>query len=230
MTALALTTALSSAAHAGRGTDGELKILSWQAISTMNPYLSGGTKEQYASSAVIEPLARYDEGANIVPILAESIPTTENGGVSADLTTITWKLKAGTKWSDGSDFTADDVVFTWQYCTAPGGGCASAAVFNGIKEVVAVDPLTVKVTFGVPKPFPYTAFVGSMSPIIQKAQFQSDRNGTVPGDIFQGERRRQSGSQPELSRRGQARVRYGDHQGRRRPDLGCERRPGNRRV
>lgn len=50
-----------SAAHAERGSDGELKILFWQAVSTLNPYLSGGTKEIYSSSMVIEPLARYDE-------------------------------------------------------------------------------------------------------------------------------------------------------------------------
>ena len=53
-----------SAAHAERGTDGDLKILFWQAVSTMNPFLSGGTKEVYASSMVIEPLARYTRRAN----------------------------------------------------------------------------------------------------------------------------------------------------------------------
>ena len=46
-----------TAAQAERGTDGDLKILFWQAVSTMNPYLSGGTKEVYASSMVIEPLS-----------------------------------------------------------------------------------------------------------------------------------------------------------------------------
>ena len=58
-----------SAAHAERGSDGELKILFWQAVSTLNPYLSGGTKEVYSSSMVIEPLARYDEKGELVPML-----------------------------------------------------------------------------------------------------------------------------------------------------------------
>ncbi|MDQ0456170.1 peptide ABC transporter substrate-binding protein [Rhizobium paknamense] len=159
-------------AKAERGADGDLKILFWQAVSTMNIYLSGGTKEQYASAMVLEPLAGFDEKGNIFPRLAVDVPTVENGGVSADLTTITWKIKPGIKWSDGSAFTADDVVFTWQYCTADGGGCAQKSKFEGVKTVEALDPQTVKVTFSAPKPYPYTAFVGSLSPVIQKAQFK----------------------------------------------------------
>ncbi len=57
------------------------------------PYLSGGTKDIEAASLVIEPLARFDHTGTIVPFLAQDIPTVQNGGVSEDLTTITWKLK-----------------------------------------------------------------------------------------------------------------------------------------
>lgn len=69
-------------AMAQRGSDGDLKLLFWQAVSTMNIYLSGGTKEQYASSMVIEPLAGFDEKGELVPKLVDTIPTVENGGVS----------------------------------------------------------------------------------------------------------------------------------------------------
>ncbi len=168
-------------AFAARGTDGELKILFWQAVSTLNPYLSGGVKEELASSLVLEPLAGFDENGKLVPRLVVDIPTLENGGLSTDLTTATWKLKPGVKWSDGAPLTADDVVFTWAYCTAPGGGCAQAAKFEGVKAVEAIDPLTVKVTFKGPKPFPYTAFVGATSPIIQKAQFANCLGAKAPG-------------------------------------------------
>jgi peptide/nickel transport system substrate-binding protein len=151
--------------------DDVLNILYWQAPSTMNNYLSGGTKESDASSLVWEPLARYDETGALIPWLVTEIPTVENGGVSEDLTTITWVLSEGLLWSDGTPVTADDVVFTWQYCTDPAGGCAQATKYDGIASVEAVDARTVKITFTTPKPFPYTAFVGQESPIIQKAQF-----------------------------------------------------------
>ena len=89
-------------ALAARGSDGELKIIYWQAVSTLNPYLSGGTKDLHASSLIIEPLARYNEKGNLVPYLAESIPTIENGGVAKDLKSVTWKIRSDIVWSDGS--------------------------------------------------------------------------------------------------------------------------------
>ncbi|MDQ0456171.1 peptide ABC transporter substrate-binding protein [Rhizobium paknamense] len=159
-------------ALAERGTDGDVKILFWQAVSNLNPYLSGGSKEVYAASLVIEPLAGFNEKGELFPRLATTIPTKENGGLAADGTSITWSLKSGLTWSDGTPLTAEDVVFTWRYCTAPGGGCAEKAKFDGVKTVEAIDPLTVKITFDSPKPYPYNAFVGALSPIIQKAQFK----------------------------------------------------------
>jgi peptide/nickel transport system substrate-binding protein len=148
-----------------------LNILYWQAVSIMNPYLSGGTKDIEAGSLVVEPLARYNELGEMVPWLVDEIPTVENGGVSADLTTITWTLSEGILWSDGTPLTADDVVFSWEYCTAPDGGCNAASKFTDVTSVVATDDRTVVVTFGVAKPFPYGPFVGAESPIIQRAQF-----------------------------------------------------------
>ena len=72
---------LAPAAFAGRGSDGKVNIIYWQAPSILNPYLSGGTKDIESSSLVIEPLARYDQDGNLVPYLAADIPTVGNGGV-----------------------------------------------------------------------------------------------------------------------------------------------------
>lgn len=161
----------SAAAAQERGSDGQLNLLFWQAVSLMNPYLSGGTKEIEAAALVIEPLARHNEAGTLVPYLAADIPTLENGGVSEDQTSITWTLKPDLLWSDGTPVTANDVVFTWQYCTAEGGGCAQEAKFQGVTSVEAVDDLTVKVTFDGPSPYPYGPFVGGQGPILQAAQF-----------------------------------------------------------
>jgi len=120
-------------------------LLYWQAPTTLNTYLSGGTKEAEAASIVLEPLAEYDADGRLVPALAADIPTLENGGLSPDLTTITWRIRPGVVWSDGTPLTAADVVFTWRYCTAPGGGCAYASKFEDVSTVEAVDDLTVRV-------------------------------------------------------------------------------------
>jgi peptide/nickel transport system substrate-binding protein len=149
----------------------ELNLIYWQAPSTMNPYLSGGTKEVEAASVVLEPLARYDETGALVPWLVDEIPTVENGGVSEDLTQITWVISEGITWSDGTPLTAADAVFTWEYCTNEATGCAQIQKYEDVATVEAVDERTIVVTFEVPKPFPYGPFVGAQAPLIQAAQF-----------------------------------------------------------
>ncbi|SMX48650.1 peptide ABC transporter substrate-binding protein [Maliponia aquimaris] len=165
--------ALAPAAFAERASDGDVKIIYWQAPSILNPFLSGGTKDVEASSMIIEPLARYNEKGDLVPWLVDEIPTVANGGVSEDLTSITWKLTPGLLWSDGSPFTSADVKFTYEYCTHPEGGCAQLTKFEGVASVDTPDDTTVVVTFASPTPNPYGPFVGGESPILQKAQFEN---------------------------------------------------------
>ena len=172
--ATALTSlALAPAAMAERGADGQLNLLLWQAPSTLNVYLSTGTKDMLASSLILEPLAAFAPDGEIIPRLASEVPSVENGGISEDLTQITWKLKEGLKWSDGSDVTAEDVKFTAEYCMSEKGGCSQAAKFDGITSVEVVDPLTITITYATPRPYPYNAFVGSQAPVLQKAQFEN---------------------------------------------------------
>ncbi len=171
---------MAPAAMAERGADGHVNIIYWQAPSIMNPYLSSGTKDIEAASLVVEPLGRYDPTGVLVPYLAEEIPTVANGGVSEDLMSITWKLKSGLKWSDGSDVTSTDVKFTADYCMNPEGGCAQLAKFEGVESVEVVDGLTVKVSFNAPKPNPYGPFMGGQSPIIQAAQFAECTGAKAP--------------------------------------------------
>ncbi|MCG7624836.1 MULTISPECIES: peptide ABC transporter substrate-binding protein [unclassified Epibacterium] len=172
--------AFAPAAFAERGSDGQVNIIYWQAPSIMNPFLSGGTKDVEAASLVIEPLARYNASGEMVPWLVEEVPTVENGGVSEDLTQITWKLKPGIKWSDGSDLTSADVKFTYDYCTHPEGGCAQVTKFEGVTSVETPDDSTIVVTFEEATPFPYGPFVGGESPIIQAAQFADCLGAKAP--------------------------------------------------
>jgi len=180
MATLTVTTAMADGHEGKRGRDGEVKIIYWQAPSILNPYLSGGTKDVESSSMIVEPLARFNEKGELVPYLVESIPTVENGGVSEDLTSITWKIKPGIKWSDGTDFTSADAKFTYEYCTHPEGGCAQSAKFDGVEAVETPDPLTVVVKFKEPKPVPYAAFVGGQSPVLQAAQFKDCLGAKAP--------------------------------------------------
>ncbi|MDH3295804.1 MAG: ABC transporter substrate-binding protein, partial [Acidimicrobiia bacterium] len=152
----------------GRGTD--LLLLQWQAPSQANSMLSSGTKDLLAASLVLEPLAKYAPDGSLVATLAAEIPTVENGGVAEDFSSITWTLRDDVVWSDGSPFTADDVVFSWEYCSDELTGCT--ADFTTVDTVEAVDDFTVLITFTDPLPYPYQDFVGYTENVIQRAQFQ----------------------------------------------------------
>ncbi len=157
-------------AEAGSG--GNLVLLQWQAPSQANALLSSGTKDTLASSLVLEPLAEIAPDGTFVPALAVEIPTASNGGISDDLTQITWNLRDDILWADGTPFTAADVVFTYEYCADEATGCSSDGL-SLVESVVAGDDHTVTVTFPDPTPYPFEVFVGAVGPIIQKAQFES---------------------------------------------------------
>ncbi len=157
------------AGSCGDGGHETLTLLFWQAPSIANPYLSSGNKDTEAAALVLEPLASYDENGELVPRLAASIPTVENGGVSVDRTRVTWKLKERVLWSDGTLLTAEDAVFTHDYaCALPDGNCEN----EPIESVQALDDLTLRITFRFPQSYPYTSFVGARGVILQKAQFE----------------------------------------------------------
>src|SRR5207253_3040295 len=96
-----------------RGRGDTLRLLWWQAPTILNSHLAAGQKDFDAARPVLEPLAALDSSGSPVPILASQIPILDNGGVAADLSSVTWKLKPNVKWSDGSDLSAADVVFTY---------------------------------------------------------------------------------------------------------------------
>src|SRR6267143_2151267 len=121
---VAMAQAPSSYKPTKRGGGGLLKVLWWQGPTLLNPHFAVGTKDQDGSRLFYEPLARWDQEGNLRPVLAETIPGREDGTLAADGKSVTWKLKKGVTWHDGQPFTADDVVFTWEYSKNP----ATAAV------------------------------------------------------------------------------------------------------
>jgi|HigsolmetaAR202D_1030399.scaffolds.fasta_scaffold00020_56 ABC-type dipeptide transport system, periplasmic component len=163
----------SSDGNFTRGQGGTLNLLWWQAPTILNFHLGQGTKDSDASRLILEPLAAIGPDGNPVPVLAAEIPTIENGGVSADLKEVTWKLKQDVVWSDGTPFTSADVVFTYDYCIDPDTACTTGTAFQGAEKVEALDDYTVKITWLEPNPNPYQMFVSTLGQVLQKAQFQN---------------------------------------------------------
>jgi peptide/nickel transport system substrate-binding protein len=151
------------------GGGGTLKALLWQAPTLLNPHLAVGAKDAEGSRIFYEPLAAWDPDGNLVPVLAAEIPDIENGGVAPDGMSVTWKLKKDVQWHDGRPFTADDVVFNWEYAVDPETAATSLGSYRDI-TVEKIDPLTLRIRFERPTPFWADAFVGGG--IIPKHAFE----------------------------------------------------------
>ena len=153
-----------------RGGGGVLKLIWWQGATHLNPHFAGGTKEQDATRIFYEALAGWDSEGNLIPMLATEIPSRANGGLSADGTTVTWKLKRGVTWHDGKPFTADDVVFTAKYAGDPATSTVTVGTYKDIK-VEKIDSHTVRVVFPKPTPFWAEPLVGSVGMILPQHLF-----------------------------------------------------------
>ena len=153
-----------------RGGGGPLKLLWWQGPTLLNPHFATGTKDQDASRIFYEPFASWDVDGNLNAILAAELPSIQNGGLSADAKSVTWKLKPGVKWHDGKPCTADDVVFTWEYARDPATAAVSIGVYREL-TVEKIDDLTVRVVFDKPTPFWASPFVGAYGCILPKHLF-----------------------------------------------------------
>jgi peptide/nickel transport system substrate-binding protein len=167
------------------GGGGPLKILLWQAPTLLNPHFALGTKDQIASRVFFEPLAGWDKDGNLFPCLAAEVPSKQNGSLAADGMSVIWKLKQGVKWHDGKPFTADDVVFTWQYAADLATAAYTTGSYKDIK-VEKIDDHTVKVIFKSPTPFWADPFVGSVGPILPKHHFgdyAGAKSREAPGNL-----------------------------------------------
>ncbi len=104
-------------------------------------------------TCVIEGLVTNDEQMRVVPLLAERVPTLENGDVvlrpdgGMD---VTWKIRPGIKWHDGVPFTSADVKFTVDAINSPDYNPESTDGFDRITSVDTPDSLTAVVHYKEP--------------------------------------------------------------------------------
>jgi len=160
------------AAPAKRGGGGTLHLLWWQAPTILNGHTSQGTKDYDAARIIEEPLATTSINGLTpdVPVLAKEIPSAANGELSADGMSVTWKLKDGVKWSDGTPFTSADVKATFDYIVNPQSATSTLPSYTNVATVDTPDATTVKITFKSPTAAWYLPFTSYTGVILQKAQ------------------------------------------------------------
>ncbi len=143
---------------------GSVRIGLAQEPQTLNPYLVSQGAMTRVVLTTLEGLLGVDPDGNYFPQLASAVPSMQNGGVSADGKTITYKLREGIKWSDGQPLTSADVAFTWNAIMAKDNKVVSRAGYDLIEVVDTPDALTVVVRYQKP----YSAYATRFPYILPK--------------------------------------------------------------
>ena len=138
---------------ARRGGGGTLRALWWQAATLLNPHLTTGLKDFDGARLCYEPLIAFETDGTPVPVLAQEIPSVDNGTVARDGLSVVWRLKRNVAWHDGQPFTAADVVFTWEFAADPATAASTIGTWERVERVDRLDTHTVRMTFKRPTPF-----------------------------------------------------------------------------
>ncbi len=136
----------------------------------------------YVNQLFLAGVWEFDEDYNPVPVLVSEIPSVDNGGISADGRTLTYKLKDGLTWSDGDPLDAADVLFTFDMWANEANTPQGRTPYDLVESIEAPDATTVVVTFKEP----YAPWLGfnfrPMPEHILRPEFEAA--GTLDGVFF----------------------------------------------
>lgn len=122
---------------------GELRVGIQSEPKNLNPILASNTTDNALTRLVFDVLVSADPKGNPVPSLAAQVPTTQNGGISKDGLTITYKLRPNVKWQDGQALTSKDVKFSYEAVMNPANNTTSRRGYDLVRSVETPDATTV---------------------------------------------------------------------------------------
>lgn len=161
-----------------RGAGGELKVRQWFAPSNVVAHLTDfPASTPNVSSMILEPLLSYAADGSLLPTLVTEVPSKENGGLSDDLTKVTLNLRDDVLWSDGEPFTADDVVWTWQWINDESNGAWTSWLWSQIQSIEATSPTQVQLIYAQPTLAWFFPIAGAYS------------GGIIPRHVWSGQDR-----------------------------------------
>jgi peptide/nickel transport system substrate-binding protein len=137
---------LACAGFAVVGSAAEAKTFRWANsgdVSSMDPYARQETFLLTFTANVYDPLVRRDKDLKLEAALAAKWGQT-------DPTHWFFDLRPNVKFSDGTPFTADDVIFSINRANGPGSNMNGN--FSTLKEIKKVNDLRVEVETNVPDP------------------------------------------------------------------------------
>ncbi len=118
----------------------KIVLAEWQYPDTINPYFAQAETDIEVSGSMFHSLVDVTPDLRTIPTLVTEVPTLANGDVKmvGSGMDVTWKLKSGMQWSDGSDINCDDLAGTWKWIMDPDNtGLAGGTI--GWEDISGVD-------------------------------------------------------------------------------------------
>lgn len=150
---LAFMFACCLAAPALAGGAGTLTIGMTQAPSTLHPNIDAMLAKSYLLGFVRRPFTQYDQDWELTAMLAETLPSFDNGlAEKVELDNgdtgirTTWTIQPDATWGDGTPVTTEDVLFTYEVGSNPQSGISNGELYKRILDIEVVDEKTFVVT------------------------------------------------------------------------------------
>jgi peptide/nickel transport system substrate-binding protein len=121
-----------------------------QEFDTLNPYYTNMWFSEITHAIWNAWAWNFDEESTPNPVLLTEMPDLDNGGISADGTVITMKLRPDLVWSDGTPLTSEDFQFTYEMIVNPANSVASTYPYDVITSIETPDAQTVVMNFDEP--------------------------------------------------------------------------------
>ncbi|MEM6492274.1 MAG: ABC transporter substrate-binding protein, partial [Pseudomonadota bacterium] len=176
----ALAIAFAGPVHADR-----LAIGVSQAPVDLHPLYDNQLVKRYLFGFSLRALTQYDADWSLAPQIAESLPTFENGGAVSwtspdgeDGVALTFTIRDGLAWSDGTPVTAKDFVLTWEIGSHPDTAVPAFEFYERLEEVEPLDDRRVVLRFDRVS-YDYNS-VGAFFPLpdhIERGRFEADPAG-----------------------------------------------------
>jgi peptide/nickel transport system substrate-binding protein len=144
----AFATALSASctrAPVTQSSGARLVIAQAQEPTSLDPLFMEGPSVAIVAPLIYSGLLTVDGAGRLQPQLAARVPSLENGGISPDGLTITYRLRPGIRWQDGVPLDASDVAFTFAAIMNPKNNVPSRFGYETIRSVEAVGKRVVRV-------------------------------------------------------------------------------------
>lgn len=133
-------TARHSWTHAG-----VLRVAIPQDVKSLDPVLAANTIDGFVHRLLFEPLISADPHGEPVPMLAQTVPSMQNRGISRDGLTVTYHLRPNARWTDGVAVSSADVRYSWSAIMNPGNDAVSRHGYDAVASIGTPDAHTVVV-------------------------------------------------------------------------------------